>query len=227
MEIRIQKFLSESGIASRRKAEEFIISKQVQINGKLAKLGDKINPKTDTVKVYGKVIQFNPNKIYLAMNKPKNYVVSKKDPRHRKTVFDLLPKDLRSQVWNIGRLDYETEGLLIFTNDGELTQQLSHPSFEHEKEYEILTDQPPTPTQLEKLKSGVEISSGLTYPAKLKTRGNTIFLTIHEGKKRQIRRMLDAVNLPVISLKRIRVNKLRLPSIAPGQFITVAKTDIL
>lgn len=227
MEIRVQKFLSEAGLASRRRAEEFIKSKQVVINGKVAKLGDKVDPERDEVKVYGKIIKPAEKKIYIALNKPKNFVVSKKDNRGRKSVFSLLPQDLQGKVWNVGRLDFETEGLLIFTNDGELTQELSHPRYEHEKEYEVTTDQTPTPMQLEKLRDGVEIATGLTLPAKIKTRGNKVFIVIHEGKKRQVRRMFDTVGLPVLNLRRIRINKLNLPDISVGSYKEVQRKDIL
>lgn len=225
---RVQKFISSSGIASRRKAEEFIKSGQVQINGKTAKLGDKVNPETDVVKVYGKLVKASEQKIYIMMNKPKGTVVSKKDPRHRKTVFGLLPENLRDKVWNIGRLDYETEGLLILTNDGDLTQALAHPSFEHEKEYEITTQEEPSDSQLDKLRQGVEISTGLTSEAKIKIRGGKVYMTIHEGKKRQVRRMFDAVGLSVLNLKRVRLGNLKLPAdLAPGQYREIKKEDIL
>ncbi len=225
---RVQKYLSSAGVASRRKAEEFIQSGQVFINGKKAKLGDKVNPEKDVVKVYGKIVKPQAEKIYIGLNKPHNYVVSKKDPRHRKTVFDLLPEDLRTKVWNVGRLDYGTEGLLIMTNDGDLTQALAHPKYEHEKEYEITTSEQPTETQLEQLREGVEIATGLTYPAKIKAKNGKIYMTIHEGKKRQVRRMMDVVGLDVRNLKRIRVNNLKLPAdLAPGQYVMVKKEEIL
>jgi len=228
MQERVQKFISQAGVASRRKAEEFIKSGQVLINGKKAKLGDKVNPESDIVKVYGKIIKPATALIYIALNKPHGYVVSKKDPRHRKTVFELLPEDLRSKIWNVGRLDFDTEGLLIMTNDGELTQALSHPSFEHDKEYEVTTQETPTETQLDKLRTGVEIATGLTYPADIKLRNNKVRITIHEGKKRQIRRMFDAVGLSVINLKRIRIGKFSLPAdLASGQFLMIKKEDIL
>lgn len=227
MQERVQKFLSEQGVASRRKAEAFIKSGQVFINGKKAKLGDKVNPETDVVKVYGKIIKPSQTKIYLALNKPKGYVVSKRDPGGRKTVFSLLPEELRGKVWNVGRLDFDTEGLLILTNDGELTQQLAHPKYEHDKEYEVAVSEPPTGEQLEHLREGVEIATGLTYPAKVRARGQNIFITIHEGKKRQVRRMFEAVGLPIRNLKRIRVNKLKLPNIPVGEFIKVEKNDII
>lgn len=225
---RVQKYISSAGVASRRKAEEFIKSGQVTINGRKAKLGDKVNAETDVVKVYGKIVRPAEAKIYILMNKPKGVVVSKKDPQHRKTVFDLLPEDLRSKVWNVGRLDFDTEGLLILTNDGELTQTLSHPKYEHDKEYQVETDVEPTENQLEKLRQGVDIATGTTYPAKVKIRDNKIFITIHEGKKRQIRRMFDAVGLGVTNLKRTRLNKLVLPTdLAPGSYKIISKTDII
>lgn len=227
MEIRIQKFLSEQGVASRRKAEEFIVSGQVSVNGKKAKLGDKVDPEKDVVKVYGKTVGAKQEKIYIALNKPKGYVVSKRDPQGRRTVFSLLPDDIQTKVWNVGRLDFNTEGLLIFTNDGDLTQKLSHPKYEHDKEYEVITTEPPTERQLDQLRHGVEISTGLTADAKVKIKSNKIFITIHEGKKHQVRRMFDTVGLSVTNLKRVRMNKLDLPNIKPGEFIFVKKSDII
>jgi pseudouridine synthase len=227
MEERVQKFLSEQGVASRRRAEEFIKSGQVSINGHKAKLGDKVNPEIDEVKVYGKVIKATAKKIYVALNKPKGYVVSKRDPQGRKTVFSLLPEEIRDKVYNVGRLDFQTEGLLLLTNDGELTQELAHPKYEHEKEYEVLTQEEPTDGQLDKLRNGVDIATGPTAPARVKVRGGKIYLTIHEGKKRQVRRMIDAVGLTVAGLKRVRINKLHLPNIPAGQYVLVEKSDII
>ena len=225
---RVQKFLSSAGVASRRQAEEFIKSGQVQINGRKAKLGDKVDPKHDEVKVYGKLIKPAAEKIYLALNKPKGVVVSKNDPRHRKTVFDLLPQDLRPKVWNVGRLDFDTEGLLILTNDGELTQALAHPKYEHDKEYEVVVQEEANDEQLERLRQGVDIATGTTWPAKVKTRGGKIYITIHGGKKRQIRRMFDAVGLTVMNLKRIRINKLVLPqNLQPGAYREISKEDVI
>lgn len=228
MQERVQKFLSEQGVASRRKAEEFIKSGQVSINGHRAKLGDKVNPATDEIKVYGKVVNTKGHKqIYIAMNKPKGAVVSKSDTHGRKTVFSLLPEELRSKVHNVGRLDFDTEGLLILTNDGDLTQQLAHPSFEHDKEYEVIPDAEPKPQQLEKLREGIELPTGMTRPAAVKQRSGKVYIIVHEGKKRQIRRMFAAVGLGVMNLKRIRINKLKLPDIAPGAYIEIKKSDIL
>jgi 23S rRNA pseudouridine2605 synthase len=228
MQERVQKFISSAGAASRRQAETFIKSGQVFINGRKAKLGDKVDPEVDVVKVYGKIVKPAQEKIYIALNKPKGVVVSKSDPNGRKTVFDLLPEELRSKVWNVGRLDFDTEGLIILTNDGDLTQALAHPSFEHDKEYEVVTQELADESQLEKLRTGVEIATGTTYPAQVKTRDGKIRIIIHEGKKRQIRRMFDAVGLTVKNLKRIRINKLLLPTGLPlGEYKMVKKEDIL
>lgn len=228
MEERVQKFISQAGVASRRKAEEFIKSGQVLINGRKARLGDKVNPDSDIVKVYGKVVKANEELVYIMLNKPKGYVVSKSDPQARKTVFELLPDDLRTKVWNVGRLDADTEGLLLLTNDGELTQELSHPKYEHEKEYEVSTQEPPTESQLEHLRTGVEIPTGTTYPALVKQRDGKVRIVIHEGKKRQVRRMFTTVGLTVTNLKRIRINKLLLPKNLPlGQFVKIEKSDII
>ncbi|HMR55045.1 MAG TPA: pseudouridine synthase [Candidatus Doudnabacteria bacterium] len=227
MQERVQKFLSEQGIASRRKAEEFIKSGQVSINGRKAKLGDKVDPEKDEIKVYGKVIQRSEQKIYIALNKPKGVVVSKHDPNGRKTVFSLLPEELSSKVHNVGRLDYDTEGLIILTNDGDLTQELSHPKYEHDKEYEVITDAEPKPVQLEKLRDGIELPTGMTSPAKIKVRSGKVYITVHEGKKRQVRRMFNAVGLGVRNLKRVRIGKLKLPDIEPGKYVELTREDIL
>lgn len=228
MEERVQKYISEAGVASRRKAEEFIKSGQVSINGRRAKLGDKVNPDTDEVKIYGKLVKPRGDKIYIAMNKPRGVVVSKRDPQGRKTVFSLLPEEIRGLVHNVGRLDYETEGLLILTNDGDLTEQLAHPKYEHEKEYEVITDVIPKPGQLEHLKSGVDLPTGLTSEAKIKVRSGKVYITIHEGKKRQVRRMFSAVGLGVINLRRVRINKYTMPaSLSAGAFVHIKKSDIL
>ncbi|PIR96167.1 MAG: pseudouridine synthase [Candidatus Doudnabacteria bacterium CG10_big_fil_rev_8_21_14_0_10_42_18] len=226
---RVQKFISSSGVASRRKAEEFIRSGQVLINGKKAKLGDKVDPLKDEVKIYGKRVKSaEAEKIYLILNKPKNCVVTKSDPQGRATVYKFLPDDVKSKVWSIGRLDYKTEGLIILTNDGDLTNQLTHPRFEHEKEYEAATNKEPTQSQIEKLEKGVKLSTGITSPAKARYKNSRLYITIHEGKKHQIRRMLDAVGLDVLNLKRVRVGNLKLPSnLPPGQFKKIKKEDIL
>lgn len=225
---RLQKFLSNAGIASRRRAETLIEKGLIKINGRTAKLGDKIDPKKDEVIYNGKSVKFENELFYIAMNKPKGYISSRFDPQKRKSVYELLPQKYRSKVWTIGRLDYYTEGLIVFTNDGELTQQLAHPKFEHDKEYEVLLNKPIGDADLDKLRMGVEIGDGvLTSPAKIKTRGERILISIHEGKKRQIRRMFEAIGFKVKNLKRIRVNKLTLDDLPLGKYKLVNKEDII
>lgn len=226
-QVRLQKYLSEQGVASRRKAEQFISGGHVTVNGRAAKLGDKVDPAKDKIKVFGKAVKRNEDKIYIVLNKPKGVVSSKKDPRGRKTIFSLLPKEIAGKVWNVGRLDFNTEGLLLMTNDGELTQELSHPSFEHEKEYEVEVNLPPTGSQLQKLREGVELPTGLTHPAKVKSKGKTIFISIHEGKKHQVRRMIETVGLNLKNLKRTRLNKLKMPDIPLGGYKVVKKEEII
>jgi 23S rRNA pseudouridine2605 synthase len=219
---RLQKFLSQAGFASRRQAEALILDGVVFVNGQKAQLGDRVNPARDIVKVHHQIVTLNPSKIYLLLNKPKGVLVSKYDPHagSKKTVFDLLPVDLRDKVWAIGRLDVDTEGLLILTNDGELTEQLAHPKYEHEKEYEVRVQEAPSQAQLERLRNGVLIPTGRTYPAKVEIKNSKIYLTIHEGKKRQIRHMIKNVGLTLLNLKRIRMNELRLPEdLKVGAFV--------
>jgi 23S rRNA pseudouridine2605 synthase len=225
---RLQKFLSHTGVASRRKAEELIQSGQVFINDAPAQLGDKLDPEKDIVRINGKIVQASSENIYLILNKPKGTVVSKGDPWGRHTVFDLLPRSLQNKVWAIGRLDFDTEGLLILTNDGELTQELAHPKYEHEKEYEVQIKEIPTEQQLNSLRQGVKIPTGITHPALVKKQDNKILLTIHEGKKRQIRLMIKAVGLTLLNLKRIRINKLKLPhDLKIGSFREIKKENII
>ena len=227
-EERLQKFLSNAGIASRRRAETLISAGKVKVNGKAAKLGDKVDPSRDRVEVSGKNIKPEQTLYYLAVYKPKGYISSRFDPKGRKSVYALVPRELRDKVWSVGRLDFYTEGLMLFTNDGDLTQELSHPSYEHEKEYEVLVNKEFTQAQLDRLRGGVEIGEGfMTSPAKIKVKDDRIFLTIHEGKKHQIRRMFEKVGLKVRNLKRVRMNKLELGDLPLGKYKAVGKSDII
>src|SRR3989344_2123206 len=186
MQERLQKYISQAGIASRRHAEELIVAGKVKVNGKLIReLGTKIDPAKDKVEVNGKKIGLQ-KLIYLILNKPKRYMTTRHDPERRKTVYELLPAELRNVVWPIGRLDFNTEGLLIFTNDGELTQTLAHPSREHDKEYEVILDKPISEGRLQKLREGMMIEGKKTAPAQVRVDGSKIFITIHEGWNRQV-----------------------------------------
>ena len=225
---RLQKFLSNAGIASRRGGELLIEKGLVKINGKVAKIGDKVDPEKDEVRYNGKVIKPVEEKYYIAAYKPKGYISSRFDPDKRRSVYDLLPKDLQSKVWTVGRLDFYTEGLILFTNDGELTQQLAHPSFEHDKEYEVELNHDIGEDSLDQLREGVEIGDrDMTQPAKITKKGGKIYMVIHEGKKRQIRRMFEKVGYKVKNLKRIRINKLELGDLPLGKIKYVHREDVV
>lgn len=224
---RLQKFISQAGIASRRHAEELISAGKVKVNGNVVRvLGTKVDTAKDKVEVDGKKIT-QQQLIYLVLNKPKRYVTTRHDPRARRTVFELLPPHLKNVVWPVGRLDFDTEGLLIFTNDGELTQAMTHPSKEHEKEYEVILDKELSAGRKEKIENGMIIDGKKTSPAKIRTQGTTVYITIHEGMNRQVRKMFGSLGFSVRNLKRIRIGKLKLNNLQLGQYQVVSKQDLL
>ncbi len=224
---RLQKYISSAGIASRRHAEELIVAGKVKVNGKIVReLGTKVDPDKDKVEVEGKKTQVQ-NMVYIMMNKPKRYMTTRNDPRKRKTVYDLLPPELRNVVWPVGRLDFLTEGLLIFTNDGDLTQILAHPSKEHDKEYEVVLDKDISEGRVQKLREGMIIEGKKTAPAKVTVDGKTVHITIHEGWNRQVRKMFSAFGYTVRSLKRVRVGKLRLGDLKVGEYKTIQRKEII
>ena len=228
---RLQKFLSSAGIASRRQAEVLIASGRVKVNGRVVReLGVKVDPQKDKIEVSGEPAAARKEYLYIALNKPDGYVSSRQAEFGRKTVYDLLPQDLRQKVWSVGRLDYETEGLLIFTNDGELTQMLTHPSFEHAKEYEAALDRKLTSKDQKLLEKGVNINGFLTSPAKVKILAERqVAIVIHEGHKRQVRRMFAVLGYLVQKLVRIRIGKLKLADLklGEGKRRSMDKNDII
>ena len=226
MQERLQKFISQAGIASRRHAEEMIVAGKVKVNGKVVtELGTKVDPSKDRVEVDNKKIGIQ-KLVYLVMNKPKRCVTTRHDPRARKTVYDYLPTELRDVVWPVGRLDFLTEGLLIFTNDGELTQQLTHPSHEHEREYEAVLDKEISSGRIEKLEQGMMIDGKMTAPAKVRTEGTTVYITIHEGMNRQVRKMFSAFGYTVRNLKRVRIGSLKLNDLESGKYKLVTRKEL-
>lgn len=233
MEERLQKFLSRCGVASRRASESLITKGRVKVNGnKITVQGLKIDPKSDIVEVDGKVVRPMEKLIYIALNKPRGYITTRKDKHAKKTVYDLLPKDLINIVHPVGRLDQDTEGLLILTNDGQLTLQLTHPSLKHEKEYEVLCKGNIKNQVVEKLKKGIILDGKKTAPAKIRIiekneNESKLSVTLHEGRKRQIRRMFSQVAYPVLKLKRIRISHLNLGRIKEGHYKVVSKKEIL
>ena len=227
MEERLQKFLNRAGVASRRKAEKLISAGLVLVNGKKVKLGAKINSETDKVKVMGKVIKSSERFIYIAFNKPKESISSRKGQSGKKTVYDFLPKNLKNKIWTVGRLDFNTEGLLFFTNDGALTQQLTHPSLDHEKEYEVVVHKAPTKHQLSKLRQGVILGDYKTRPSDVLNENKKVWIILQEGKYRQVRRMFAKVGLEILRLKRVRMGSYKLPKdLKPGEHKFVTKNQI-
>ena len=215
--IRIQKFLSAAGICSRRRGEAFIKAGRVSLNGKIVvELGTKIDPGNDQLRVDGKPIKYEPSMLYIALNKPVDYVTSCRHPGE-KIVLDLV--DIAQRVYPIGRLDKDTTGLLLLTNDGRLHHKLSHPSFNHEKEYDVTVAKPITDGALQKLAAGLPMMESKTRPAKVQRMASRRFrIILKEGKNRQVRRMVRKVGNQVTRLKRIRVAGIKLGQLPPGKW---------
>jgi pseudouridine synthase len=215
--IRLQKYLSQAGVCSRRMGETYIQKGLVTVNGKtVTELGTQIDPEKDKVAVAGKPVLSNQAPVYIMLNKPQGYISS---CRHRgeKIVLDLVNIDQR--LYPVGRLDKDSTGLLLLTNDGRLHHRVSHPSFDHEKEYEIETKDPIPDSALKLLEKGIPLDGVTTRPAKIKRMGERKFqITLQEGKKRQIRRMVEKTGNRVIGLHRIRIATLRLGRLASGKW---------
>jgi 23S rRNA pseudouridine2605 synthase/23S rRNA pseudouridine2604 synthase len=213
--IRLQKFLSEAGYCSRRHGEELILAGQVCVNGvALTELGTKIDPEKDIVQIDGKRIEAKNHLIYIALNKPKGYLTTCRRERG-KIVLDLV--DVKERIYPVGRLDKDSKGLLLLTNDGRLHNILSHPSFDHEKEYEVVTKEPVTDGALERMASGMHILGKKTRPARIKRVSPVQFrIVLKEGRNRQIRRMVEKSGNRVRELNRIRISNIKLGGIEEG-----------
>lgn len=232
--IRLQKFMSQAGVCSRRKAEELIRAGKVLVNDKTAKIGQKVDPENDVVKVDGKIIRPQEKYIYYAINKPVGYTSTVRDKYAKRTVLELVPKEPR--VYPVGRLDKNSRGLMILTNDGELAQRLTHPSFEHQKEYLVKCKNVKHNPRLAlaRLKRGVNLYEGLAKFDKMEIEKfdmeNNIIIfkaVLHQGWKRQIRRMCELVGLSVLDLKRTRVVKLELGDLEKGKYKIINREDII
>ncbi|QJC51828.1 rRNA pseudouridine synthase [Paenibacillus albicereus] len=229
---RLQKILAAAGVASRRKCEELIASGAVEVNGKVVReLGTKADPATDEITVKGKRIA-SEKKIYLMMNKPKGVITSASDPKGRKIVSDFLP-GIKERVYPVGRLDYDTEGLLLLTNDGEFANLLTHPSHHVPKTYLATVKGVPHGSALERLQKGIKLEDGMTAPAEADYHDvdvdagvATISITIYEGRNRQVRRMFDAIGHPVARLKRIKFGHLGLENMQRGKFRHLTLSEI-
>jgi len=230
MEERLQKILSKCGIASRRKAEELILEGRVTVKGVVATLGMKADLEKDHIKVKGKLIRSSAARVYLMFNKPNKCITSMHDPEGRPTVRDFFKK-LKANVFPAGRLDYNSEGLLILTNDGELVNAILHPKNKIPKTYLVKISGVLEDKDILKLERGIRLEDGVTAPAKIrkikKTDKNSwVEITIYEGRKRQIRRMLEKVGHSVLKLKRIRINGLELGGLPLGAFRYLTAEEI-
>lgn len=229
--MRINKYLAECGVCSRRNADKLIENGKVYINGKRATLGEEVREGKDTVEVDGKILQHVETLQYFMLNKPKGCVCTVSDDKGRKTVMDFLPKD-KGRLYPVGRLDYDTEGLLIITNDGELTERLTHPRNEVPKTYLVKVEGSLSADALNRLRTGVEIEPRVMVKAKsLKpielTKAFSKFeITISEGKNREIRRMFEAVGHEVQFLKRIKLGDLRLGGLDRGQYRKLSEAEV-
>lgn len=229
---RLQKVISQAGVASRREAELIIKAGRVTVNGAVVtELGTKVSPGRDQVAVDGKRLK-SENNVYLMLNKPKGVITTVKDPGKRQTVLDYL-KDIPQRIYPVGRLDFNTEGLLLLTNDGELTNALIHPSRKIFKTYLAKVKGIPSEEKLDLLRAGIKLEDGVTAPAQIyltdidqEKQSATLEITIHEGKNRQIRRMCEAIGFPIRQLKRTKFAGLALTGLRRGQYRHLSDNEV-
>jgi pseudouridine synthase len=218
---RLQKVLASAGVASRRHSEELILDGRVKVNGQIVReLGSKADPLRDRIEVDGQPLPKPSEHVYLALHKPQGYVTTVKDPRRRRTVMDLVPEV--PGMHPVGRLDYDTSGLLLLTNDGDFTLAMTHPRFGLAKTYQATLRGRPSELALQKLREGIVLDDGPTRPAEVIRLGHEggatlVQVTLHEGRNRQVRRMFEAIGHPVHRLKRTSVGPVSLGTLAPGQ----------
>lgn len=232
MEIRLQKIIAESGFCSRRKAEELIAQKRVRVNGRLAEVGQKADPARDRITIDGEKLNTGEREqlVYYMLNKPRGYLTAMSDDRGRKCVAQLV-EGIPQRVFPVGRLDLNSEGLLLFTNDGDFANDMTHPSRQVPKTYRVTVHNAVSGEQLLTLSQGVELDGERTNPAEVRIakeeEGRTVLLiTITEGKNREIRRMCEAVGLEVARLKRIALGPVRLGMLKPGTFRLLEEDEL-
>ena len=229
-EERLQRALARAGFGSRRSCEELISAGRVKVNGSVATLGDKVDPTRDAVTLNGATVNLDPSIRYLALHKPVGVVTTMRDPQGRRDIREFVPEEPR--VFPVGRLDLDSEGLLLLTNDGDLAEALTHPRYGVEKEYLVEVEGTPTPKHLGALRRGVELEDG---PARAKSvrivdaRGGRgqLALVMTEGRKREVRRLLDAVGLPVHRLVRVRIGPITLGRLRPGGVRDLTPDEVL
>lgn len=228
--MRLQKFIAACGVASRRKSEEIIKQGQIMVNDQvISEMGHTINPDKDIVKYKGKRIEIESKSIYILLNKPTGYITTVSEQFDRKKVTDLV--DLKERLFPVGRLDYNTSGLLILTNDGDLTYKLTHPKHKVEKTYIAKINGFPNKETMNKFENGLEIEDYITSPAKFKllkkeSGSSIVQITITEGRNRQIRKMCDAIGHPVIDLERIAIGKITLNNLPLGKWRYLNKDEV-
>ena len=227
---RLQKVLAHAGLGSRRVVEDMIRAGRIRVNGKRAELGGRIDPSKDEVEVDGSLYPLRADLVYYFLNKPVGVVSPSDDPEGRTTVLDLVEVDAR--VWPVGRLDIDTEGAMLLTNDGDLTHRMSHPSFDFPKTYLAEMQGVVGKPVINRLQKGVELEDGMTRPAEVKVLGRApgstlVELTIREGRNRQVRRMAEAVGHPVIRLVRNSLGPLSLGRLKPGAFRRLGTAEIV
>ncbi|MCI8383314.1 MAG: rRNA pseudouridine synthase [Clostridia bacterium] len=231
--MRLQKFLAEAGIASRRKAEELIVQGKIKVNHKqVTELGTRINPKKDKVEYEGKIVKREEEKVYILLNKPIGYVTTAKDQFHRDSVLDLVK--VKQRVVPVGRLDMYTSGALLLTNDGDFVYQVTHPKHEIEKTYTVTIKGIVEKEAVEQLKNGVKIEDYTTRPAKVKIlktdeerNQSRLEITIHEGKNRQVRKMCEAVGHRVFALHRSKIAGIGVKDLPLGKWRYLERKEIL
>jgi len=229
-QIRLQKFLARAGIASRRAAEEMIRQGRVEVNGAIPEIGSRVDPARDEIRLDGKRVSLENQLVYVALNKPRNCITTARDPQGRSTVFDFLPR-LDVRIFPVGRLDYDAEGLLLLTNDGELANRLLHPRYGISKIYEVKVKGIPDRGALQRLRSGIELEEGVTGPAgagilRELPGAAWIRIELHQGWNRQIKRMCEVVGHPVLKLRRIAYGPVRLGKLRPGEFRLLERDEI-
>ena len=226
---RLQRSLARAGFGSRRACEEVIAAGRVEINGRVATLGDRLDPTVDEVRVDGSKVNVDPELRTFALHKPRGVTTTMRDPHAERDLTGFLPKGVH--VFPVGRLDRDTEGLLLLTNDGSLAHRLTHPRYAIEKEYLAEVGRPPSQRQLARLRRGVELDDGTARAVDARSAGGAggrggVRLVMIEGRKREVRRMLDAVELPVRRLVRVRVGPIRLGKLGPGEVRELGPEDV-
>ena len=228
---RLQKVLAKAGVASRRRAEELIRQGKVRVDGKVVtEMGTKVDPETQNIECEGVALVSREEKVYILLHKPTGYLSTVDDPQGRPIVTDLL-KNIKERVYPVGRLDLNTEGALLLTNDGELSQKILHPSHEVNKTYVAKVKGVPGRKKLDALSKGIELEGRKTWPASIKVlkteaQSTVIQIIIHEGRKRQVRKMFEAIGHPVLALKRTAYGQLELGGLGPGKYRFLTPRDI-